>query len=172
MLFVSEPRSWCSSSTLSRPLTFRCRPAVHAMASDPGGAHPEGECCLRATGVLVSVIPARPPRKRMFFGAQSLHANFGITACTVHVYASWATSRWRCTQDSVLAVLLSPDGARGSSHDGLLPAGRHQLSASRRSRDAHHPMIRVFSHCGMITKTKGPVPRLSPGVDAIARAGS
>ena len=47
------------------------------------------------------------------------------------------------------------------SHDGLLPAGRHQLSASRRSRDAHgsslssdHQSVKSLQPCESVTIAK------------------
>jgi len=83
-------------STRRRPPRFRHQPCRHAVDLDPGGAGflAESRCCLRC------FIRARPPRKRLYFGARHLHA-CRITACILPVYASWPASRQGFTQDSV-----------------------------------------------------------------------
>ena len=75
-------------STPKRSPRFRHQPCVHAMVYDPGGA--DGAVTLDVAFAIRRL--ARPPRKEQFHGARSLHARC-ITACTLPVYASWATSR-------------------------------------------------------------------------------
>ena len=92
----------------------------------PQGEPEIGRCCLRF------LILARPPRKFLLVGARSLHA-CRITACTLSVYASWTTSRWHFTQDSI----PRPEGVSADGTWAFQPAPAGQ----RQPRDAHGAIV-------------------------------